>query len=139
MKRVDHLKPEFVRAIPERPEPEKLYVSIDFATTLHLCCCGCGNEVVAPLSRTDWSVIYNGESVSLHPSIGNWSFQCRSHYWVKQGRIEWAPRWSQEEVERGRSLDRLAKGAPAFPVQPASIDQRKPGLLERIARRLGLR
>ncbi|MFC4855982.1 DUF6527 family protein [Actinophytocola glycyrrhizae] len=24
---------------------------------------------------------FNGETVSLSPSIGNWSFPCRSHYY----------------------------------------------------------
>jgi len=34
--------------------------------------------VVTPLSPTGWSLIFDGETVSLYPSIGNWNFPCRS-------------------------------------------------------------
>jgi hypothetical protein len=45
----------------------------------------------------------------LHPSIGNWSFPCQSHYWIRNNRVEWAPKWSREQIERGRRHDGLAK------------------------------
>ncbi|WP_342776660.1 hypothetical protein [Hankyongella ginsenosidimutans] len=47
-KRLDH---RFVEHIPERLEPGVLYVSMDYATSAHSCCCGCGEEVVAPSRR----------------------------------------------------------------------------------------
>jgi len=109
MTRVDTLAPEFVRAIPERLKSGILYVSIDFATAAHLCCCGCGMEVVTPLGRTDWTLLYNGESASLYPSVGNWSFPCQSHYWIDDGRIVWAGAWSRDRIERGRAFDHAAK------------------------------
>ena len=27
---------------------------------------------------------------TLDPSIGNWSFACRSHYFMRKGRVVWA-------------------------------------------------
>jgi len=75
------------------------------------CCCGCGREVVTPLSPTDWKPLFDGETISLDPSIGNWSFPCRSHYWIRENRVEWARRWSREEIEGGRARDRLRKAA----------------------------
>lgn len=107
--RTKHLKHVFVEYIPDEPEPGALYVSIEYATTVHLCCCGCGLEVVAPLSPTDWRLVFDGESVSLEPSIGNWAFPCRSHYWVRRSQVVWAERWSQQQVETGREIDREAK------------------------------
>jgi hypothetical protein len=93
--RQESLRHEFVECVPGQLEEGVLYISMTYATTAHKCVCGCGNEVFAPLSPTDWNLIFDGDTVSLHPSIGNWSFPCQSHYWVDQGRIRWAPRWSR--------------------------------------------
>lgn len=109
MKREITLKHEFVEYIPNEIKNKTIYVSIAFATVVHKCCCGCGNEVVTPLSPTDWKLIFDGESISLDPSIGNWGFACQSHYWIKRNKVKWSRRWSQEEIKAGRSRDALAK------------------------------
>lgn len=103
------LSHQFVDFIPEDLEERTLYVCVSFATVVHKCCCGCGSEVVTPLSPTDWKVTFNGETISLHPSIGNWSFKCRSHYWVQNNRVEIAAQWSHERVDAGRREDYLIK------------------------------
>jgi hypothetical protein len=100
---------EFVEFIPEVLEQGTLYISIPFCTAAHKCCCGCGEKVVTPLSPTDWSLTFDGRSISLHPSIGNWSFACGSHYWIMKSEVKWARAWSEEEIEAGRAKDRLAK------------------------------
>lgn len=96
---MDH---KFVSLIPEKIEAGILYISIEFKTAIHLCACGCGNEVVTPLSPSDWELIFDGESVSLYPSIGNWSLPCQSHYWIRKGGIKWAPTWSRTQIEENR-------------------------------------
>jgi hypothetical protein len=63
----------------------------------------CGNEVVTPLSPRDWKLIFDGETVSLDPSIGNWSFSCQSHYWIRRNKIVSARRWSKHEIEAARA------------------------------------
>ena len=100
---------KFVDLIPDELEPEVLYVSLNYATVVHLCFCGCGQEVVNPLSPTDWELTFDGVSISISPSIGNWSFSCRSHYWIRAGKIRWAESWSDEEVAGGREMDRAKK------------------------------
>jgi Family of unknown function (DUF6527) len=65
--------------------------------------------VVTPFSPTDWKLTFDGETVSLHPSIGNWSFKCRSHYWIRENEVHWAARWTDEDIEAGRQRDRVAK------------------------------
>lgn len=109
MIRIKRLRHVFVQHLPEQLEDGVLYISIEVGTIAHRCCCGCGLEVVTPLSPTDWKLVYDGESISLYPSIGNWSFPCRSHYWIRQNAISWAPLWSQEEIDAGRKRDRTAK------------------------------
>jgi hypothetical protein len=89
---------EFVDTIPEHLEDDVVYVSIPFATAVHRCCCGCGHEVVTPLHPRRWSLIFDGETISLTPSIGNWSFPCRSHYWIRAGRIHTARSFTDAEV-----------------------------------------
>lgn len=101
---------KFVQYIPDIMEEGVIYISMDFATAAHLCACGCGNEVITPFSPTDWNMTFNGEAVSLRPSIGNWSFDCRSHYWIKNNRVEWAGPWSEEEISDGRIADKYRKG-----------------------------
>jgi hypothetical protein len=103
------LEHEFVEFIPEKLEEGTLYVCVSLAIVVHECCCGCGNEVVTPLSPTDWKLTFDGETISLHPSIGNWSFKCRSHYWIRNNRVTWAPKWSQRQIEASRAHDRSAK------------------------------
>lgn len=100
---------EFVEFIPGELKDGTVYVSIAYAIAAHKCCCGCGREVVTPLSPTDWKLIFDGESISLDPSIGNWSFDCQSHYWITHNRVVWARRWSQEEIAAGRAYDSSAK------------------------------
>lgn len=109
MKPIARIRHEFVECIPTKVKAGTLYISIQYSTAVHKCCCGCGNEVVTPLSPTDWELSFNGETVSLAPSIGNWSFDCKSHYLIEDGNVRWAPRWSRQEIEDGRARDREAK------------------------------
>lgn len=115
MKRTPTVKPpktlrhEFVEFIPDAIDEGKIYVSIEYATAVHKCACGCGKEVVTPLTPTDWKLIFDGKTVSLDPSIGNWGFLCRSHYWITNDRAIWAEDWSQARVDASRAQDRRAK------------------------------
>lgn len=101
----------FVEFIPEEMNEGVLYVSIIYASAAHKCACGCGRKVVTPITPIDWEVGFNGESVSLYPSIGNWSFPCRSHYWIRRNRIHWAREWSDDEIKAGRAIDRSRREA----------------------------
>ncbi|MEZ4292043.1 MAG: DUF6527 family protein [Myxococcota bacterium] len=107
--RLKTIRHAFVDQIPKMLDEGVVYVSIEYGTAMHRCCCGCGNEVVTPLTPVDWSVTYDGETISLDPSVGNWSLNCRSHYWITRGRVRWAASWSDEEVEENRAMDRDLK------------------------------
>lgn len=109
IRREAHLRHEFVEYIPDHLTEGTIYLSIAFATAAHKCCCGCGNIVITPFSPTDWKLTFDGESISLDPSIGNWSFPCKSHYWISRNRVRWASQWSQKQIDAGRVRDRLSK------------------------------
>jgi Family of unknown function (DUF6527) len=113
MKRPVPLRHAFVETIPDRLEPGVLYVSLKYRTAVHLCPTGCGEEVVTPLGRTDWTLTFDG-TVSLRPSVGNWGLACRSHYWITRDEVEWARTWSREEVawsREGRSIPAVTYGS----------------------------
>ncbi|KOP59346.1 hypothetical protein OX90_11910 [Pseudomonas coronafaciens pv. porri] len=105
------LEHRFVRNVPRELESGILYISMDYATAVHSCCCGCGERVVTPFTPTDWRMTFDGESVSLHPSVGNWNQKCQSHYVVQRGRVLEAAPWSQSKIEAERLRDKAAKAA----------------------------
>jgi hypothetical protein len=91
--------------MPEIIKDGVLYISLDYGTVIHNCACGCGSEVNTPLSPTGWKMIYNGETITLNPSVGNWSFDCKSHYWITEGKIEWASTWSDGRIKKIRKVE----------------------------------
>jgi hypothetical protein len=105
----ESFKHQFVEFIPEELQDGMLYVSMRFATVAHLCSCGCRTKVVTPLKPTDWKLTFDGKTITLDPSIGNWSFPCRSHYWIRNSRVQWAADWSQSRIDANRAHDRWEK------------------------------
>jgi hypothetical protein len=106
MNPTEHLRPEFVQFIPEQLEPGVLYVSKRYSTASHLCCCGCGLEVVTPLNPAKWRIDVYAGTVSMWPSVGNWSFPCQSHYIIKKSAVIWAGAMSAAEIAAVQSRDR---------------------------------
>jgi hypothetical protein len=126
------LTPQCVSFIPEKLNEGVLYICEQYRTASHKCCCGCGEEVVTPLTPADWSIRKEGGTVTLHPSIGNWGFACRSHYWIRKNQVIWAKPMSQKEINHIRARDSADKEAYIAIVnrrkeqQPASPDIAKP-------------
>jgi Family of unknown function (DUF6527) len=83
------IRPEFVDFMPDAIKEGILYISIPYATATHKCPCGCGEIVVTPIRPNQWNLMWNGDAVTLRPSIGNWSLQCQSHYWITENKIVW--------------------------------------------------
>ncbi len=74
------IEPVYVKLIPENIEPGKLYISNYYGTAIHLCLCGCGNEVVTPLFRDGWAIFGEKGKVTMKPSIYSKNLKCKSHY-----------------------------------------------------------
>ena len=100
---------EFVEFIPEDLQEQSLYISIPYCTAVHRCFCGCGREVVTPLSPAGWQLIFDGKTVSLYPSIGSWSLPCQSHYFLTKNKVVWAAKWSEKRIAKGRERERAAR------------------------------
>jgi hypothetical protein len=137
------LEHRFVRNAPRELEPGVLYISMEYATAVHSCCCGCGERVVTPFTPTDWRMTFDGESVTLNPSVGNWNQDCRSHYVIERNRVIECGRWSDARVESERRRDKQAKAAyfgsapaparlDALPTAPAGDTVQTSGLWSRI-------
>jgi len=146
MMRHTRLEHRFTAIIPDKLLPGILYVSIDYATAAHSCCCGCGEEIVTPFTPTDWRMEFDGETISLSPSVGSWTLPCRSHYFIRRGKVAEAAPWTEEQVDAERRRDRHAKQkhyAENEKAPPPSIPRRPEapppasGLVERIRKWFG--
>lgn len=100
------LRPKFVESAPTQLEDGVLYISDRFRTALHKCCCGCGKEVVTPLNPAGWSYKMEGDSVTLKPSVGNWSFPCKSHYLIIRNEVVCAGAMTSRQIAAIQARDR---------------------------------
>lgn len=99
------MKVQFVESAPRPLNDGVLYISDRFHTALHKCCCGCGREVVTPLNPAGWSYRRDGGTVTLKPSIGNWSFPCKSHYLIIRNEVVWARSMSVQQIAQVKAKD----------------------------------
>ena len=105
-RRMMSVTPEFVEYIPSDGEdllPGVVYISMAHGTVVHRCPCGCGQLSEFTLDPIRFRIEYDGHSVTFCPSIGNSNLECRSHYWIRENRIEWCPpmdAWTTKRAER---------------------------------------
>lgn len=111
MKQPRRIRHEFIDLAPKSLEEGVLYVSVEYGSAVHKCFCGCGIKVATPFTPTDWKLTFDGDTVSLWPSVGNWDLPCRSHYVIKRDLVHWAGDMTREEIEGGRDADRRRKAA----------------------------
>jgi hypothetical protein len=103
------IKLKRVHYIPKDLEPGVLYISEEFGAAAHLCACGCGAKIRTPLGPTEWSFTETPIGPTLSPSIGNWQQPCQSHYFIRNGHVVWAPKWTLEQIEAGRIDEELRR------------------------------
>ncbi|MGN6204678.1 DUF6527 family protein [Humibacter sp.] len=114
---ITRLQPKFTETIPPlaEMEPGVLYVSTEYATVSHLCACGCGEEVTISLRPKRWKLTFDGDTVTLNPSIGNTGLACRSHYFIRENGIIWLEPLSDDASVRARHRDDLELNRPSIP------------------------
>lgn len=106
--KVDQITIENVELAPKQLVAGRLYVSEKYSVALHLCCCGCGEKVVTPLSPAEWRIDVRQGRASLFPSIGNWSMACKSHYWIRNGQVVWGAGMSKRQMRAVFDRDQQA-------------------------------
>ena len=94
----------------------------------HLCACGCKTEVMTPFSPIDWSLTFDGQSATLNRSIGNSTFACESHYFIRNNKVQWSYKIDGNEgkkVHRAQLAEKerflAPRGTPG-----STYDQRDP-------------
>jgi hypothetical protein len=127
--RTKTFEPEFVGYMPAEIAPSRLYISLEYRITKHRCACGCGDVVVLPIHPAQWHLAFDGEHVTLAPSIGNPQQRCRSHYFIRNNRVLWAAPLAERDATDGRRRCREAV---------ADLDTRAATRLERPKRVVAL-
>ena len=91
-RRLKGITPEFVEYIPSEGKDLILgiaYISMKHNMVVYRCPCGCGGLSEFMLDPIRFRMEYDGANVSFYPSIGISYLECRSHYWIRDNRIEW--------------------------------------------------
>lgn len=89
--RITEIKPEYVDNVPALSGMKEgvLYINKNDKWTLHLCPCGCGKPVMLPIGDYAWTLTERDKGVTMRPSVGNFDFPCKSHYYITVNKIEW--------------------------------------------------
>ena len=138
------VRPVFLETIPaDTRELQEgcLYISMKYNTLVHRCPCGCGGLSEIGLHPATRSMIYDGENVSIEPSIGARALRCGSHYWITKNCIIWA---GELDEDLGHWYDRKRRNlTTAYSKQQeahqtaAAKDRRWAGLVRKARQWLG--
>jgi len=111
---------KFVDTIPRADSVKDgcLYISVKYNMTTHRCACGCGTMVPLPISPADWTLAYDGEHVSLNPSVGNGALACRSHYFIHDSQVIWLPKMSEAQTQIQIDADKAVLEQQTIPGSP---------------------
>ncbi len=91
--KIETLIPIFCEFIPVDLKPGVIYISREYRTAIHLCCCGCGEKSVTPWNPEtetnphEWKLTENRDLVTLVPSILNQG--CQAHYFIRENKVIW--------------------------------------------------
>lgn len=98
---------EHVDRLPAYLEEGIVYTSEEYEVAALKCACGCGHKVTLLLGDGHEVRDFGGRA-DIWPSIGVWDAPCRSHFFIKNGEVLWADRWSEEAIQRAmeRQLER---------------------------------
>ena len=99
--KINKFKVEFVDKVPLNLNNGILYVCLSCNVIVHKCACGCGEKTVTPIDKKyGWIMKYDGQSITLRPSIGNFNIPCRSHYYITDNNVEWLENCQQKNNKK---------------------------------------
>jgi hypothetical protein len=106
MSRIDTVTFEFIDLLPPALQDGVVYISMEHRTVVHNCCNGCGERIVLGLSPAQWTLTFDGETITLDPSIGGGALACNSHYWIRRNKVVWAKPLTADQTRRSQLADR---------------------------------
>ena len=88
-----HFRVKILDDIPDKIKEHSIYVigKGDPWLLIFLCPCGCGEELRLNMMEEEqpcWTLKNEGKRFDLFPSV-NRVKGCRSHFWIKQGKVVW--------------------------------------------------
>lgn len=125
---------EEVLRLPKVAAPGIVYWSREYEMSAHVCACGCGDIIYLPVDPANYSIKVSHRGVTLRPSVGNWGV-CDAHYLITDGEVEWAAKWSPEQIARGRTNEDARRAAYYVPLRRSWYQN----ALDRVRRLLRLR
>ena len=119
--RTSRLRPRFVELLPEfdKIREGEMWISMEHGTINLRCPCGCGSLTVLTLDPSRWQLYFDGEDVTIegNPTSSIWTAaECGSHYFIREGKVEWATpiqsfrRRRYQESERARLVAAKRRG-----------------------------
>jgi len=99
-----------VEQFPDSLRPGILYWSKKFKISAHLCACGCGDIIYLPVDSANYSIRMDKGGPTLRPSVGNWNV-CNAHYFITNGEVRWAAKWTPEQITTGRAAEDARRDA----------------------------
>ena len=100
--KINKFKVEFVDKIPLNLKNGILYVCLNCNVIVHRCACWCGQKTVTPIDKKyGWVIKYDGQAITLRPSIGNFNIPCKSHYYITNNKVEWLEKYQQKNNKKG--------------------------------------
>lgn len=81
---------QLVERIPTQMREGVVYHTKEYELAGLLCACGCGHRItlLVPDSHQVWN---DGGYTTIRPSIGVFDAQCKSHFVMSAGNIQWLP------------------------------------------------
>jgi len=81
---------KFIEEEPDKLEGDIIYIRANFALVM-ICPCGCGEKLYMNLNKASLNAKWDfkiEDKITIIPSI-NRTVGCKSHFWVKNGKVEW--------------------------------------------------
>ena len=102
-----------VERIPDQLAAGIVYHSEDFELAALLCACGCGHRVIL-LVPDSHRLFSESGLVTIRPSIAVCDANCKSHYYITSGEVEWLPTFTRaqthlimrDQIARHAALDK---------------------------------
>lgn len=90
---------KLVDRIPKQLQPGIVYHTEEFELAGLLCACGCGHRItlLVPDSHEVWDA---GGYATVRPSIGVFDAQCKSHYVISAGDVQWLPAFTGAQAAK---------------------------------------